>query len=168
MLPDSLTGGRTTPENRIALDFKLDLLVGLWAEASLIHQDFDFTPLDYKTMVNLGMDYTLGLGNGLRLMGEAFGYLQGENAFGNDSHLNFGLLSATYPINIFHSLNAMLFYDFTNDNFYRFVNWSMAFDRWSFYIMGFWNPDTYTLYNVDPRTSLYGGWGFQLMAVFNH
>ena len=53
-------------------------------------------------------------------------------------------------------------------NLYRFINLSIAYDRWSFYIMGFWNPETYTLYNVDPRTSLYGGWGFQLMAVFNH
>jgi hypothetical protein len=78
------------------------------------------------------------------------------------------LLSASYPVNIIHNVSAMLFYDFTNENFYRFINWSVAYDRWSFYIMGFWNPDTYNLYNVDPRTSLYGGRGFQLMAVFNH
>jgi hypothetical protein len=168
VMPDSITGGLTTPENRIALDFKLDLLVGLWAEASLTHQDFEFSTLDYKSMLNVGMDYTFGLGNGLSLMAESFSSLQGEQAFGSDASLHFGLLSATYPITLIHSVSAMLYYDFTNENFYRFINWSMVYDRWSFYIMGFWNPETYSLYNVDPRTSLYGGWGFQLMAVFNH
>lgn len=168
VLPDSVTLGESSPENRIALDLKLDLAVGLWAEMALSKQDFSYTPMDYKTMLNAGLDYTFGLGNGIKMMTEAFGYLQGENLFSADQKLWFGLLSASCPINIIHSVSAMLFYDFTNKNTYRFINWSMAYDKWSFYLMGFWNPETYTLYNVDPRTSLYGGWGFQLMAVFNH
>ena len=168
VLPDSITGGQNAPEHRFALDLKMDFIVGLWAEASLIHKDFDFSPLDYTSMLNLGADYTFGIGNGLGIMIENFWYLQDEHPFGREESLYFGLFSATYPLNIIHSLNAMLFYDFSNNNFYRFINWSMAFDKWSFYVMGFWNPESYTLYNVDPRTSLYGGWGFQLMAVFNH
>lgn len=168
VLPDSITLGETSPENRIALDFKLDLAVGLWAEAALSKQDFSYTSLDCRTMLNVGMDYTFGLGNGLHVMSEGFAYLQGEQPFGNEQELWFGLLSANYPLNIIHNVSAMFFYDFSNKNFYRFINWSIAYDKWSFYLMGFWNPETYTLYNVDPRTSLYGGWGFQLMAVFNH
>jgi len=168
VLPDSLTLGETAPENRIALDAKMDLAVGLWVEGALIHQDFSFSDLNYKSMLNVGMDYTFGLGSGIHVMSEAFGYLQGEKVFGNEQQIWFGLLSASYPVSLIHNVSLMLFYDFTNHNFYRFINWSMAYDRWSFYIMGFWNPDTYNLYNVDPRTSLYGGWGFQLMAVFNH
>lgn len=168
VLPDSITLGDHAAENRLALDTKVDLLVGLWAEAALIHQDLSFTEQKYKTMLNAGMDYTFNLGNGLNLMAEGFGYLQGDKPFANDEGIGFGLLSAAYPVNIIHNVSAMLFYDFTNNNFYRFINWSVAYDRWSFYIMGFWNPETYNLYNVDPRTTLYGGWGFQLMAVFNH
>ncbi len=168
VLPDSVTLGETSPENRIALDAKMDLGVGLWIEVALSQQDFSFTDLNYMSMLNAGMDYTFNLGNGVNLMTEAFGYLQGEQPFAADQKLLFGLLSASYPVNIIHNVSAMLFYDFTNNNLYRFINWSVAYDRWSFYIMGFWNPDTYNLYNVDPRTSLYGGWGFQLMAVFNH
>lgn len=168
VLPDSITGGETSPENRVALDAKMDLAVGLWAEVALTRQNFSFTDLDYKSMLNAGMDYTFGLGNGIHVMTEAFWYLQGERPLGSEENLTFGLLSASCPVNTIHNVSAMLFYDFTNNNFYRFINWSVAYDRWSFYIMGFWNPDTYTLYNVDPRTSLYGGWGFQLMAVFSH
>jgi roadblock/LC7 domain-containing protein len=168
VLPDSVTLGETAPENRIALDAKLDLAVGLWIEAAFSHQDFTYTNINYKSMMNAGMDYTFGLGNGVHVMTEAFGYLQGEKAFGSEQQIWFGLLSASYPVSLIHNVSAMLFYDFSNNNLYRFINWSIAYDRWSFYIMGFWNPDTYNLYNVDPRTSLYGGWGFQLMAVFNH
>lgn len=168
VLPDSITLGETSPENRIALDLKLDLAVGLWAEAALSKQDFSYTNQDYRSMVNLGMDYTFGLGNGLNMMAEGFAYLQGQQPLSADEQLWFGLLSANYPISIIHNVSAMLFYDFSNKNFYRFLNWTVAYDKWSFYVMGFWNPESYTLYNVDPRTSLYGGWGFQLMAVFNH
>jgi len=168
VLPDSITLGHHAAENRIALDARLDLAVGLWAEASLIHQDLNYTDRKYKTMLNLGTDYTFDLGNGLHVMAEGFGYLQGDKPFANSEGLAFGLLSASYPVNIIHNLSAILFYDFTNQNLYRFINWSVTFDRWNFYIMGFWNPETYNLYNVDPRTTLYGGWGFQLMAVFNH
>lgn len=168
VLPDSVTLGETAPENRIALDAKMDLAVGLWVEGALSYQDFSFSDVNYKTMLNMGMDYTFGLGSGIHVMTEAFGYLQGEKAFGNEEQIWFGLLSASYPVSLIHNVSLMLFYDFSNHNFYRFINWSVAYDRWSFYIMGFWNPDTYNLYNVDPRTSLYGGWGFQLMAVFNH
>ncbi|MCD4710959.1 MAG: hypothetical protein K8R52_08940 [Bacteroidales bacterium] len=168
VLPDSISQGNHAPENRLGLDTKVDLLVGLWAEAALSHQDLSFTDQEYKTMLNAGMDYTFNLGNGLNLMIEAFSYLQGEQPFAKDEGLTFGLLSTAYPVNIIHNVSAMLFYDFTNNNVYRFINWSVAYDRWSFYIMGFWNPETYSLYNVDPRNTLYGGWGFQLMAVFSH
>ena len=168
VLPDSITQGNYAAENRIALDAKMDLAVGLWTEIALIHQDLSYSDQKYKSMISVGMDYTFGLGNGLNMMAEGFGYLQGERPFANDEGIAFGLLSASYPVNIIHNVSAMLFYDFTNNDFYRFINWSIAYDRWSFFVMGFWNPETYSLYNVDPRTSLYGGWGFQLMAVFNH
>lgn len=168
VLPDSLHTGTTYPENRFALDAKFDLVVGLWFEGALIHQDLDFTPLQYKTMLNAGADYTFGLGNGINVMFESFSYLQGENAFRGEENIVFGGLSASYPINIFHNINAILFYDFSNKEIYRFINWSITYDRWSFYVMGYWNPDRYNLYNFDSRSNIYSGWGFQLMAVFNH
>ena len=168
IVPDSMINGETYPENRLAIDAKIDLGVGLWFEGALIHQDLNFTDLTYKSLLNVGIDYTFGICSGLNVMTEFFGFLQGDQLLGADEHVEFGLLSATYPISIIHSVSAMLFYDFTNEDFYRFINWSVSFDRWSFYLMGYWNPDTYNLYNLDYQTSLYSGWGFQLMAVFNH
>jgi hypothetical protein len=168
IIPDSLLNGATYPENRLALDAKVDLGVGLWIEGALIHQDLDFPALKYRSLLNAGMDYTFNLGNGLNLMTEIFGYLQGDKPFEAKAKTTFGLLSATYPINIIHNLSAMVFYDFTNKDIYRFINWGISFDKWSFYVMTYWNPDNYNLYNLETRTTLYSGWGFQLMAVFNH
>lgn len=168
VIPDSMAHGATYPENRIALDAKIDLGVGLWIEGALIHQDLNFTDLKYKSLLNVGLDYTFNLGNGLNLMTETFGYLQGERPLGGNEKVFFGLLSFTYPVTIIHNVSAVLFYDYSNKEIYRFINWAMAWDRWSFYVMGFWNPNTFNLYNLDYQTNLYSGWGFQLMAVFNH
>lgn len=168
VVPDTLFVTSPVPENRIGFDVHFDMLLGVWAEAALIHQDLNFTPLKYTSMINAGADYTFNLGNGLSVTAEGFGYLKGESAFGTEENLVFGLLSASYPLSIIHNLQAMLYYDFTDGNFYRFLNWSLTYDRWDFYLMGFWNPESYNLYNMDYQTSLYGGWGFQLMAVFTH
>jgi hypothetical protein len=168
VIPDSLLHAASYPENRFGVDAKFDLGVGFWVEAAVIHQDLDFTDLTFKSLLNAGMDYTFNLGNGLKLMTEAFGYLQGSRPLGAGEHVLYGLLSATYPITIIHNLSAMVFYDITSSKLYRFLNWSMTYDRWNFYVMGFWNPERYRLYNFDTQTDLYSGWGFQLMAVFNH
>jgi hypothetical protein len=168
VIPDSLIRDPSFPENRFGLDAKFDVGMGFWVEGTVIHQDFDFSELKFTSLLNAGMDYTFGIGNGLHLMTEGFGYLQGERLFGADEDIFFGLLSATYPLNIIHNLSVMVFYDFTNRDLYRFMNWSITFDRWSFYVMGFWNPETYHLYNFEMQTNLYSGTGFQLMAVFNH
>ena len=157
-----------SPENRFAVDMKMDLAVGFWLEAAVIHQQLAFTSLEHTSMLNAGIDYTFGLGNGLSVMTEGFGYLQGKHLLEANKKSWFGLLSLSYPINIIHSLSAMVFYDFSKENLYRFINYSITFDKWTFYFMGFWNPETYQLYNIETQGTLYGGWGFQFMAVFNH
>jgi len=168
VLPDSLALGRTYPEDRIAFDTKVDLGVGLWLEGTLTRHNFDFSPVDYTTLFNVGVDYTFGIGNGLNIMSEAFFMLAGESPFATTQSVSFAGATLSYPLNIIHNLSGILFYDFTNKNLYRFINWSMTFDRWTFYTMAFWNPDQYQLYNFQQETSLFGGAGFQLMAVFNY
>jgi len=119
-------------------------------------------------MLTGGMDYTFNTGNGLRLTVESLSFLYGSKAFKGDEQVYFGGISASYPVNLFHELSLILFYDFTNREIYRFLNWSVTYDKWNFYLMGFWNPESFNLYNFDNQTNIFGGWGFQLMAVFNH
>ncbi len=168
LLPDSLKTGYTYPENRIAFDTKVDLTVGLWLEGSLTQHNFDFTPFTYTTLLNAGADYTFNIGDGLNIMGESFFYLSGENPFASDQALSFAGITLSYPFNIIHNISGIVFYNLTNQELYRFINWSATFDKWTFYTMAFWNPKNYQLYNFQQEATLFGGAGFQLMAVFNH
>jgi hypothetical protein len=168
VLPEPLRIGDTAPENRYALDAKVDIGVGAWFEGALVQKQPDLLRMDNTTLLNAGMDYTFNIGNGLLVMFESLWYMQGEDPFGREQEVVFGGLSLNYPINIIHNLSAIVFVDFTNEGFYRFLNWSMTFDRWTFYTMAFWNPETYQLPGFGQEANLFSGAGFQLMAVFNH
>jgi hypothetical protein len=168
LLPDSLKTGVTPPETRIAFDTKLDLILGLWFEASISRHNFDPAPMLYTTMLSTGMDYTFNLGNGLNIMAEGFFLRSGETPASTKQSATFVGTTLSYPINIIHNVSAILFYDPANNNLYSFMNWSMTYDKWSFYAMAFCNPKNYQLYNFQQETSLFAGTGFQIMAVFNH
>lgn len=155
-------------EKRLALDGKFDYVVGLWFEATLIHQEIHIPELAYKHALNLGMDYTFGLGNGLMLMTEYFTFGTSERPLSGGENLHFSALSASYPFTIVNNLNGIIFYDWTNKDLYNFISWSWQFDRWSFYIMGFWNPQRYHLYQAMESMNLYAGRGLHFMVVFNH
>ena len=58
------------PEDRIALDGKWDLGVGLWFEAVWTRQAWTAAPWKSQRALNLGTDYTFGLGNGLHVLAE--------------------------------------------------------------------------------------------------
>ena len=152
----------------MAIDGKFDYTVGIWFEAALIHQEIHIPELKYKRAVSVGLDYTFGLGNGLNMMTEYFTFGSSERPFTGGDNVHFSALSANYPLNIINNLNAILFYDWTNQDIYNFVNWSWQFDKWTFYIMGFWNPQLFNLYQGSEGTNLYAGRGLQFMVVFNH
>jgi len=155
-------------EKRLALDGKFDYVVGFWFEAALTHQEIHIPELEYSHALNLGLDYTFGLGNGLNMMTEYFTYGSSEKPLSSGESVHFSVLSANYSFNIINNLNGILFYDWTNKEFYNFINWSWQYDKWSFYIMGFWNPQRFNLYQGLEGSNLYAGRGLQFMVVFNH
>jgi hypothetical protein len=160
---------RTFAENRLAVDGRFDLGIGLWFETVLIHQARSSTSEDYRRLWNTGADYTMDWGKGLHITGEWFGYQTSGGVFGKASATNLlAALSASYPINIISSLQSIFYYDIKNKQWYRFLNWSWVYDAWSFYLMGFWNPRDIQIYNTMSETGIYGGLGLQFMAVFNH
>jgi len=155
-------------EKRLALDGKFDYVVGLWFEAVLTHQEIHIPELEYSHALSLGLDYTFGLGNGINVMTEYFTLGSSERPLSGGENVHFSALSANYPFNIINNLNGILFYDWTNKEFYNFINWSWQYDKWSFYIMGFWNPQRFNLYQGLGDANLYAGRGLQFMVVFNH
>lgn len=165
---DTLTTMSHFNENRFGLDFKLDYEIGFWAEAAVIHQEVDFTSLKYTQLYTVGADYTFNIGSGLTFITEYFTMGNSERILLSDNNYSFAAFSASYPINIINNVSLMLYYDFENKEFYRFINLSWQYNKWSFYAMAFWNPDQFQIYQQVSDAGLFAGKGFQLMAVFNH
>jgi len=158
----------TLPENRIGLDGKWDVEIGLWFEGVLIHRDSKYEQVSYQRQTNIGADYTFDIGNGLSAIAEYFTLRISDKSFASGEGVSLSALSLNYPIGILDDLTGMIYYDWDNKNWYRFISWQRTYDNWQFYLMGFWNPDEYRLFQTSIENNLYSGKGLQLLVVFNH
>lgn len=164
---DTLTADYIFPENRIAFDLRIDHVIGFWTEAALIYQDLNISE-NYNKTINIGLDYTFNIGNGLGLMAEFFAYDYANEFKISDDASSFLVTSLNYPINIISKISLMAFYYPKEKALGSFVNFSLTYDKWSYYLITFFIPDKMQLPGITDGTNLYSGFGFQLMAVFNH
>ncbi len=156
------------PENRYALDGKWDIGIGFWFEGTLTHQSSELLPFNWQRALNIGLDYTVGLGNGLNVIGEFFSFTSSTKAFGSGEGITFSALSLGYPLNLLDNLSCIFYYDWDNRDLYSFLNWRRTYDRWTINIIGFWNPEQFQIYQNLPENNLYAGKGFQVMIIFNY
>jgi hypothetical protein len=156
------------PENKFGLDFRFDYVIGCWFEASYNRKSRDVGIFSHQEVINLGADYTFGIGNGLYSIFEQLIYSSDQKAFGFENTFTFSLLSLSYPIGLFDNLNAILYYNWTDQSIYNFINWQRQFNHLTFYLMAYWNPENYTIPLQGGGENLYAGKGVQLMLVFNH
>jgi hypothetical protein len=112
------------------------------------------------------MDYTFNLGNGLYLATEFFRYSNANKLFEPGSNKTFSLLSVNYPVGN-NKLGCLVYYNWTDKSWYRFINIQRQSDNWTFYLFLFWNPDKIAIYNIGVENNMFAGKGIQLMAVFN-
>ena len=154
-------------EDRYALDGKWDLVVGLWAEADFTHHDSRILPYPWQKAINVGMDYTIGIGNGLTVAGEHLVYRLSDSFFSSGEGLDMSAVSVLYPWEMVNSLGAIVYYNWDSDEWYRQVDWQQTYDNWSVHVIGYWNPESSELL-ADRQTEVFGGTGVQLLLVFNH
>ncbi len=155
------------PEDRIGIDGKWDLGIGLWFEAVWTRLGWEVAPWKSQRAVNLGMDFTFGLGNGLHVMAEHLAADFGADSFGQGTRRNLTALTADYPLGILDRLRAVIFRDWTSGDFYRLLTWQRTYDRWSIIAIGFWNPDRYRIFSSGREMNLFAGRGIQIMIVYN-
>lgn len=168
LLPEVALEPRPVPENRLGLDGKWDLGVGLWVEGTLGRQDFALFPLRYQKNLNVGLDYTFSMGHGLHVLGEHLVIQASTEALAGGETTEFSALSLDYPLGITDRIKGMAFYAWESRDWYRFLTWQRVTDRWSFYIIGFWNPERYRLVANQQGRSVFVGRGIEVMIVFNH
>ena len=155
-------------ENKYALDGKWDIGVGIWFEAVLIHQDTPALPYPWQRALNIGMDYTFGVGNGLNVIGEHFVMTASPNAWDSGESVKFTALALNYPLGILDTLAGIFYYDWENQDLYSFLRWQRTYDQWSIHVMAFWNPFRFAIYQVGQDSSLFTGKGIQIMIVYNY
>jgi len=168
LLPLPANETDAVPENRFALDGKWDAGAGIWFEGALVHQNYRIFPLRYQQFINIGTDYTFGLGNGLHVIAEQLISSSSARALGRGESLRFTALAVDYPIGLLDRIKAALFYNSKTGDWYRLITFQRTYDRWSFYAIGFWNPDRYQIYASQQGQNLFAGKGVQIMAVFNY
>jgi hypothetical protein len=167
-LPARAASTDVAPEDRLGLDGKWDLGIGVWFEAVLYHQQTDLPGVKYQRQWTVGSDYTFDVGNGMTVLTEYFRSENPEEPLASAKGIGLSALSLTYPLGIIDRLAAILYRDWTNREWYRLLTWQRTYDNWSFYLLGFWNPETIRLYQSQAGSSPFAGNGFQLMVVFNH
>jgi hypothetical protein len=160
---------RLLAENRIGLDGKWDLGVGLWFESSttITEKNWIMVPR-FQDMLNVGIDYTLPVGNGLGVTFEYLRYHARDNFFtkGNTANLIGSMFS--YPISMMDNLSAMFFYIPNHSALFNYATWNRNYDKWSIYAIGYWNPvNTQMLLFQSGSTNLFAGKGVQVMVSYN-
>jgi hypothetical protein len=156
------------PEDRFGFDAKWDFRTGFWLEGSWTRKGMDLGPLTNQEIFNAGIDYTFGIGNGLYMAYEHLLYSYDEIPFEFENLNSFSLLTASYPLNLFDNISAIIYYNWTENKIYNYFTWQKQLDKILLYVMGYWNPE---LYNIPAQTisqNMYAGKGIQLMFVFNH
>ncbi len=151
-------------ENRIGLDGKWDVGVGLWFEGSTtITEENNILVPRFQDMWNVGLDYTLPIGSGLGATVEYLRYHAGNEFFRNGNTVSLLGTMLNYPLSITDNVSAMLFYLSAQNQLYNYVSWSKMLDKWSFYAIGFWNPVNAQLLTIQTGSkNLFSGKGCKL------
>lgn len=156
------------PENKFGIDAKWDLLAGLWIEGSFTSKRKYLGIMTNQLLLNAGIDYTFGMGNGLYISYEHLLVTDGAKPFEFENRMSFSALSANYPVGLFDKFGAMIFYNWTSESLYSFISWQRQFDNIVLYLIGFLNPDQYQLPSSSGSSRMFAGKGLQIMFVFNH
>jgi len=157
-------------ENRLGIDGKWDYEIGIWLEAVQVTKNSNEIFYKHDQLLNLGLDYTFALGNGLHLLTEYFLSNKSNEFFGSGPTIRMSGLLADYRLGLLDYLIAVFFYDLGNKDSYRFLSWQRSYDNWSIYLNFFWNPEYARLGHINDfsSTSFGSGKGLQIMIVFNH
>lgn len=159
---------RNFSENRVALDAKWDLGVGLWFEGAWINKNSDVGLATNQLLLNIGTDYTVGIGNGLNVIFEQLLIAHDEKPFALTDPLLFSALSLSYPLGLFDNVSLIAYYNWSTEQSYNLLNWNKKFNNVSLYLLGYWNPETYNLPLQQDASTLFSGKGIQVMFVYNH
>jgi hypothetical protein len=155
-------------ENRIGLDGRWDVGIGIWGEGVLTHRGAGHPADPWLSLATIGADYTFAWGNGLSVTC--------EHAVGNDGArlaalrpaANMTALAATYPLTALNGVSLMIFHDWRSGAWFRLATLSHTEDAGSVHLLVFRNPDVDLVSHAGSMALPFGGTGVLLLAAFYH
>lgn len=156
------------PEDRIGLDGKWDLTVGLWFEVSYTHKYKHTGLLTNQTLLNLGTDYTFGVGNGLTVVLEHLLMANDQQPFRFANTLHLTATTLTYPLGLSDNLSAILYRNWNTSDMTVLLNYQHQFKRMTGYIIPSYNPKVQQGIQENQLVNAFSGPGIRFMLVYNH
>lgn len=148
-------------EDSFGLDGKWDIGPGVWFEGTVTRSDLSVSTPRYRRMLVLGADYTFDVGNGLHLLTEHLFRDDDHEALTSLPGSSVTALTADYPLNLFDTVKAVVYFDHENSGWSGFLQWRRTYDDWQVYIQTFWSRE-------DEAGGELAGDGIQIMFIFNH
>lgn len=156
-------------QDRIAIDGKWDLGIGIWFENSLEKNELSIIPgQTWVDQLNLGTDYTFGIGNGLNIKFEHLLWMTSDELFKDSQNINYSALFVNYPLSLIDQVTGIVYYNWKDNNWYRIINLGRQYDNFSIFLLAYWNPEFFDIYRNSDNGNLFSGKGIQLMVSFNH
>lgn len=155
-------------ENRLALDGRWDIEIGLWFESVLQQQRSDTLPFEWTEMMTLGMDYTLAIGNGLHVLGEHMALISSQRLFGWEDDRQVSAYSMNYPLGYLDNLSAIGFYSWDEEEYSQHLSWQRTWDDWILNLSLFHYPEFKGQSELYQGGIFSRGYGGQVLIIFNH
>ncbi len=155
-------------ENRMGLDGRWDIFIGLWFEVSFAQQKTDYLTNDWTKRSTMGLDYTFDLGNGLYALAEHMVVTLSEEALEWKENDNISAFSIRYPIGLLDSVRAIGYYDWDRNRYYQYLDWTRTYDNVMINVSLFCNPEEEVGNGGFNQSSRYRGSGGQVLITFNH
>jgi len=115
-------------EYRLGFDHRYDGPIGAWLEASASRFDTSLPLPGYSTGLTIGLDYTIGIGNGLALTNENMLLNRGDTIAKLHADNVITALMTNYPLGLLDSLTLLALYDYTFESGNLAVVWRRAYD----------------------------------------
>lgn len=155
-------------ENRLGFDGRWDVVVGLWFESSFAQQKTDYLSNDWTKRSTIGTDYTFDVGNGLYTLAEHMIVTHSEESLEWNENYNISGFLINYPIGLMDSIKAIGYYDWEQDNYYQYLDWTRTYDSVMINASLFYSPEDRLETGGINQSSRYSGSGGQLLITFNH
>ena len=156
------------PEDRFGFDGKWDLKIGVWLEASHTIKHKKIGLLTNQNLLNLGLDYTFGVGNGINIIAEHLIISNGINTFNLNYTQNISATTISYPLGLFDNISGIMFFKWDSNAWSFYLNYSHQFKKITGYVMPYFNSDKMEELNKSELLQTYQGHGIRIMIVYNH